>query len=220
MMHLIVLIHGFQGYASDLAFLARQIGLEAERRACQDSVHCLLVECNHERTTDSIVTQSQRIVDEISAWIQRQSNNDSIQLSLVGHSLGGVKARCVAKLVASTHPSITLAHYVSVATPHLGSKYSGLVPSPAVELFAGQMGKELVLNDNPSSPLLLQMATDPSYTIPLASFRSRTAYAWSHTIHPCSSKLQQFVQTTHASLPTPQKRLANHCGACSILFPS
>ncbi|KAJ3070105.1 hypothetical protein HDU98_006844 [Podochytrium sp. JEL0797] len=180
MAHLIVLVHGLHGFSSDMTYLGSQITSRAISLGVSDSTFVLSPECNHAKTLDSLETQAHRITTDIKTWIESHPTT-LIHLSLIGHSLGGMIARCIASQVARELPTLQFHHFITIATPHLGSKYlsllSPLTPSSAIIYIAGQAGRELFLLDDPTSPLLLQMATQPSYTSPLAAFDTRTVYA-------------------------------------------
>ncbi|TPX50217.1 hypothetical protein CcCBS67573_g10105 [Chytriomyces confervae] len=169
MRHLVVLIHGLHGTAGDLAYLAKLL----KARHAVDT-HVLVPTCNEGKTGSGIEAQAQRVVDSIvnEASLLGLEKSETIAVSLIGHSLGGLIARMVAhKLI---QPSFKLRHYVSIATPHLGSRFKSIIPPDAAAVVAGQTGKELFLVDG-KDPLVATLAQAP-FLETLAAFETRTAY--------------------------------------------
>ncbi|KAI8831523.1 putative serine esterase-domain-containing protein [Chytriomyces cf. hyalinus JEL632] len=156
MRHLVVLIHGLHGTAGDLAYLAKLL----KARHAVD-MHVLVPTCNEGKTGSGIDAQAQRVVDSIvnEALLLGPEKSENIAVSLIGHSLGGLISRMVAhKLI---QPNFKLRHYVSIATPRLGSQFKSIIPPDAAAVVAGQTGKELFL-----TPFLET----------LTAFESRTTY--------------------------------------------
>ncbi|KAI8828374.1 putative serine esterase-domain-containing protein [Chytriomyces cf. hyalinus JEL632] len=169
MRHLVVLIHGLHGTAGDLAYLAKLL----KARHAVDT-HVLVPTCNEGKTGSGIDAQAQRVVDSIvnEASLLGLEKSETIAVSLIGHSLGGLIARMVAhKLI---QPNFKLRHYVSIATPHIGSRFKSIIPPDAAAVVAGQTGKELFLMDD-KDPLVAALAQAP-FLDTLAAFESRTAY--------------------------------------------
>ncbi|KAJ3231055.1 hypothetical protein HDU78_007949 [Chytriomyces hyalinus] len=168
MRHLIVLIHGLHGTAGDLAYLAKLL----KARHAVDT-HVLVPTCNEGKTDSGIEPQAQRVVDSIlnEASFLAQ-DRETIAISLIGHSLGGLIARMVAhKLMLH---KFKLRHYVSIATPHLGSRFKSVIPPNVAAVVARQTGKDLFLIDG-KDPLVAALTQTP-FLETLAAFESRTAY--------------------------------------------
>ncbi|KAJ3229957.1 hypothetical protein HDU81_004914 [Chytriomyces hyalinus] len=157
MPHLIVLIHGLHGTAGDLAYLAKLL----RARHAVDT-HILAPTCNEGKTSSGIEAQAERVVESIinEVSLLRLENSETISVSLIGHSLGGLIARMVAHKLNPQH--FKLRHYISIATPD------------ASAVVAGQTGKELFLMDG-KDPLVAALAQTP-FLDTLAKFELRTAY--------------------------------------------
>ncbi|KAJ3226213.1 hypothetical protein HDU81_007431 [Chytriomyces hyalinus] len=169
MPHLIVLIHGHHGTAGDLAYLAKLL----RARHAVDT-HMLVPTCNEGKTSSGIEAQAERVVENIvnEAALLGLENSETISVSFIGHSLGGLVARIVAhKLIPH---KFKLHHYISIATPHLGSRFKSIIPPDAAAVIAKQTGKELFLMDG-KDPLIGALAQTP-FLDTLAAFESRIAY--------------------------------------------
>ncbi|KAI8615965.1 putative serine esterase-domain-containing protein [Chytriomyces sp. MP71] len=174
--HLVVLVHGHLGYASDMAYLAKAV-----EGAGGAAVRVLNPRANEARTNAGVAALAHNLVAAIRAYSDETGLSHSaarVQLSFVGHSLGGLVARHAASLVAAQLPTWTLNHFVSVATPHLGSKFKSLIPATLAHAVAGHTGRDLFIaadTQPPFTPLLVRMAQAP-FLDSLAAFKSRTAY--------------------------------------------
>ncbi|KAJ3109130.1 hypothetical protein HK100_003337 [Physocladia obscura] len=173
------------------------IGAAILRR--EPSTAVLIPTCNHGRTELGIETQATSVVAEIRNWVRDyspQSPSDiNLRLSLIGHSLGGLILRHVAKMLiqAPILPfcNIRMGHFITIATPHLGSSWFSSLPPAIVASAVGKTGSELVLRDafvsdsgrvdadhqDSQDPLLHRMARESDWMNALAAFQSRTCYA-------------------------------------------
>ncbi|KAJ3229721.1 hypothetical protein HDU81_005150 [Chytriomyces hyalinus] len=164
-MHVVVLVHGFTGFATDLAYLAKVINA---RNAADTTVFAPT--CNEWRTDSGVEAQTERVTESVLQYDRGLTKDVSI--SLVGHSLGGLVARLAAHKLASHN--LKLRHYISVTTPHLGSRYKSPIPPDLATIVARQTGRDLFLTE--ATPILSAMAQSPVLDA-LASFETRTAYA-------------------------------------------
>ncbi|KAI9335915.1 putative serine esterase-domain-containing protein [Obelidium mucronatum] len=171
--HLIVLIHGLQGFNTDMTYLTKQINKEAEAQGISETVHVLAPDCNHALTCDSMEVQGQRIADTITAWLSAHPLSAPVRFSVVGHSLGGLIARTL--VTRMDFAKVTPKHFITVAAPHLGSSFMSSVPSALVSYMGGNAGLELELLDQ--QKLLRRLATEPELLKPLSQFESRTVYS-------------------------------------------
>ncbi|KAJ3277175.1 hypothetical protein HDV01_000227 [Terramyces sp. JEL0728] len=140
--HLVVLIHGLDGFNTDLAF----IGARLKSRFLGPLFKLLAPECNHGRTYDGILAGATRIYQCVQEEI-KQTNVKFI--SVVGHSLGGMYGRCLIGLMYQDGlipNKIQPINYISLATPHLGSREHGKifgenVTSAVLGTFIGNTGR-------------------------------------------------------------------------------
>ncbi|KAJ3229902.1 hypothetical protein HDU78_008780 [Chytriomyces hyalinus] len=165
-MHVVVLVHGFTGFATDLAYLAKVINA---RNAPDTTVFSPT--CNEWRTDSGVEAQAERVAESLLKHLDDRCLNKDVSISLVGHSLGGLVARLAAHKLANQN--LKLRHYISVATPHLGSRYKSPIPPDLATVVARQTGRDLFLTE--ATPLLTAMAQSPVLDA-LASFQTRTAY--------------------------------------------
>ncbi len=179
------------------------------------------------RTHDGIKAMATRLADEVNAYVQRNAaliRPAPLYLTIVGHSLGGLIARYAVRLMLDPkcdkhlgYPVVPVS-YMSVATPHLGSRLSQLhnawiglkhVCYRAVcTAVIGKTGKELYLadtfaelNDDLADDtesdrcLLREMARhDGPFIQTLGQFRSRIVVGHTHdrTVPICSATVRSF----------------------------
>ncbi|BBG98193.1 phosphofructokinase 4 [Prunus dulcis] len=158
--HLVVMVHGIMGSAADWKF-----GAEQFVKMLPDKVFVHCSERNGSRLTlDGVDVMGERLTEEVVELTQRKPNLRKI--SFIGHSVGGLVARyAIGRLYRppknenSEHsspngseedPRSTLCglepmNFITVATPHLGSR-----------------GRHLFLNDDDDGkpPLLKRMIED------------------------------------------------------------
>mmetsp|Transcript_51120 Transcript_51120/g.101234 ORF Transcript_51120/g.101234 Transcript_51120/m.101234 type:complete len:479 (-) Transcript_51120:28-1464(-) len=184
--HLVVFVHGLGGSGRDFDIL-----LELTRGALKvNDVHLYCCRCNEHLlgTFDGIETGGSRVAKEIETIAKKLGIQE---LSIVGHSLGGMYARYALKVLDASGllEGLELVSFVTVATPHLGIRRpQGILRYPLSTVF--QVGAshlpflrsahELCLTERRagnSEPLLFKMATDPSFLRPLWRFHSRVLYS-------------------------------------------
>ncbi|KAI3934406.1 hypothetical protein MKW92_002413 [Papaver armeniacum] len=207
--HLVVMVNGILGSPEDWRFAAKQF---LKRYPKEFLVHCS--NCNTASTTlDGVDVMGERLADETRAS----------KISFVAHSLGGLVARYAIGRLYSSHPEhnpsegngdcsgdgsgsaclekksiVKIAglepmNFITVATPHLGSRGHRQVPvfcglrflektAKNTSWLLGRTGKHLFLidEDKEKPPLLLQMVNDCGdlrFMSALQSFKRRAAYA-------------------------------------------
>ncbi|XP_021752145.1 putative lipase YOR059C isoform X1 [Chenopodium quinoa] len=208
--HLVVMVHGILGSAADWKF-----GAEQFVKMLPDKVY---VHCSEKNgatlTLDGVDVMAQRLAAEVLEIIKQMPNLRKI--SIVAHSVGGLVARYAIgilyqppKGVNAEDSSTTNSHenargtiggleavnFITVATPHLGSRGNKQVPFlfgvTAIEKVAGlvihwifrKTGRHLFLTDGDDEgkpPLLKRMVEDNSeyrFISALRAFRRRVAYS-------------------------------------------
>ncbi|XP_047333255.1 lipid droplet phospholipase 1-like [Impatiens glandulifera] len=208
--HLVVMVHGILGSADDWKF-----GAELFVHKLPDK---LFVHCSErnvaKRTLDGVDIMGERLTEEVLEVIKQKPYLQKI--SFVTHSVGGLVARyAIGKLFRPLPVEITNditgqpreelflngtigglepMNFVTVATPHLGSRGNKQVPFlfgvTAIEKVAGHVihwifrrtGRHLFLTDKDEGkpPLLRQMVEDHGdnlFMSALYSFKRRVAYA-------------------------------------------
>ncbi|XP_010693741.2 putative lipase YDL109C [Beta vulgaris subsp. vulgaris] len=208
--HLVVMVHGILGSAADWKF-----GAEQFVKMLPDKVYVHCSEKNGAKLTlDGVDVMAQRLADEVLEIIKDKPNLRKI--SFVAHSVGGLVARyaigilyqpslCGNVVDSSTNNShenargtiggLEAVNFITVATPHLGSRGNKQVPFlfglTAIEKVAGRVihwifrrtGRHLFLtdgNDEGKPPLLKRMVEDNSehcFISALRAFRRRVAYS-------------------------------------------
>ncbi|KAL8552480.1 hypothetical protein ACS0TY_001245 [Phlomoides rotata] len=203
--HLVVMVHGILGSASDWKYGAEQF---VQMIPDKVFVHCS--ERNAAKTLDGVDVMGDRLAAEVLDVIKR--NPSLRKISFVSHSVGGLVARyAIGKLYTppkggseddvstndeskGTIADLEPINFITVATPHLGSRGNKQVPFlfgvPAIESLAGRVihlifrrtGRHLFLTDNDEGkpPLLKRMVEDTEefcFLSALRSFERRVAYS-------------------------------------------
>ncbi|KAF5813228.1 putative alpha/Beta hydrolase [Helianthus annuus] len=211
--HLLIMVNGIIGSAADWRYAAKQF---VKRLPDKVIVHCS--DCNSATLTfDGVDRMGERLAEEVLTVVQRWPEVSKI--SFIAHSLGGLVARyaigrlyenvpirrssnllqndseqSLEQLFEAKIGGLQPVNFITVATPHLGSRGHRQLPFlcglPFLERRApqtahwivGRSGKHLFLtdNDNGGRPLLLQMVNDTEnikFMSALGSFKRRVAYA-------------------------------------------
>ncbi|KAL6191618.1 hypothetical protein ACLB2K_038008 [Fragaria x ananassa] len=219
--HLVVMVNGIIGSASDWRYAADQFV-----KKLPDKVIVHRSECNSSRLTfDGVDLMGERLAKEVLAVVRKRS--EVRKISFVAHSLGGLVARYAIGRLYEPFPkpepagdnancliegntnNLTQSHdqphqgtiaglqamnFITVATPHLGSRGNKQLPflcglpflerraSQAAHFIVGRSGKHLFLTDKDDGrpPLLLRMVNDSDdlkFISALRAFKRRVAYA-------------------------------------------
>ncbi|EQC34935.1 hypothetical protein SDRG_07733 [Saprolegnia diclina VS20] len=186
--HIFVLVHGVYGSPTDLAAIAKKL-----RSTFADNEMLLLQSrSNKGKTQRGLEKCGSNLAAEISdLLLTYQSSPHGHRISFVGHSLGGLITRqsLVYLQDVFAKQQIQCTSYVSVCSPHLGSRCPGGSPTKNMWKFAvhqvlsmsliyGKTGHELLFEDNPVAPFLESMSAPQSMHMQaLARFKHRTAIA-------------------------------------------
>lgn len=207
--HLVVMVHGILGSAADWKF-----GAEQFVKMLPDKVYVHCSEKNGAKLTlDGVDVMAQRLAAEVLEVIKNKPNLRKI--SFVAHSVGGLVARYAIGILyqppdnsnvvdssansyenaRGTIGGLEAINFITVATPHLGSRGNKQVPFlfgvTAIEKVAGRVihwifrktGKHLFLTDGDDEgkpPLLKRMIEDNGeycFISALRAFRRRVAYS-------------------------------------------
>ncbi|ONK59129.1 uncharacterized protein A4U43_C08F3290 [Asparagus officinalis] len=208
--HLVVMVHGILGSTADWQYGANQF-----IKALPDKVIVHCSECNMRRLTlDGVDVMGERLAEEVVEVINRRPGLRKI--SIIAHSVGGLVARyAIGRLYrppsdelsgnsrddahdrdnsSGTICGLEAMNFITVATPHLGSRGNKQVPFlfgfTAIEKVAASVihwifrrtGRHLFLTDNDEGkpPLLQRMVDDHGdlyFMSALRAFKRRVAYA-------------------------------------------
>ncbi|KAJ3358199.1 hypothetical protein HDU91_005299 [Kappamyces sp. JEL0680] len=179
--HFVVLIHGLEGYNTDMEF----IGSKLKERFPGPSLRLIAPECNHGKTHNGIMAGAKGILLTVMNEIKR-CKATKIYFSVIGHSLGGLYARCLVGLMLREglfEPSLRVPvipmNYISLATPHLasrshakilGEKFTALVLGSAI----GQTGSDE--GGSNREPFVVELSR-PKYTDALKLFKAIITYS-------------------------------------------
>ncbi|OVA20956.1 protein of unknown function DUF676 [Macleaya cordata] len=245
--HLVVMVNGIMGSAENWRFAAKQF---LKRYPEDFLVHCS--KCNSSSMTfDGVDIMGERLADEVISVIKRRPELQKI--SFVAHSLGGLVARyaigrlyeqnpmhepsdrngdcrgdgsgnaCLEKKSKGKIAGLEPMNFITIATPHLGSRGHKQVPvfcglhflektAKNTSWLLGRTGKHLFLTDgdNGKPPLLLQMVNDCGdlqFMSALQSFKRRVTYSnacFDHLVGWRASSIRR-----HNELPKREQFLKN-----------
>uniref|UniRef100_A0A8I7BJB7 DUF676 domain-containing protein n=1 Tax=Hordeum vulgare subsp. vulgare TaxID=112509 RepID=A0A8I7BJB7_HORVV len=198
--HLLVMVHGILGSTNDWQYAANEF---VKQLPDDVIVHCSEKNMNT-LTLDGVDVMGERLADEVLDVISRKPELSKI--SFLAHSVGGLVARyAIAKLYR--HPNSTFdskaegticgleaVNFITVATPHLGSRGNKQVPllfgfitiekvaSRVIHWIFRRTGRHLFLTDSAEGeqPLLQCMVEDYGdlyFISALRAFKRRVAYA-------------------------------------------
>ena len=116
-LHLIVLVHGFEGNSNDMRILKNEIGL------INPSIVFLPSAANQEDTGADIISMGKKLASEVKSYI-KEWNNGLIfkKISFIGHSIGGVIIRAALPNLEEFKDKFWF--YISLSSPHLGYVFS------------------------------------------------------------------------------------------------
>ncbi|KAI3636423.1 hypothetical protein MIR68_005775 [Amoeboaphelidium protococcarum] len=214
-MSLIVLVHGLHGTHHDFDYMVEYL---KEQTADREDVFILASECNgFLKTHLGLQAMGQALLQEVAQFVkQNMQSYKEIQLSVLGHSLGGLIARYVLPMllrggntsdedddnqegILSDVEFVPVGYY-AVSSPHLGSRRGGGWMGTAAGLYlkylVGRTGRELFMGDeyteSGSSYALLEYMSqaDSQFMKALLKFPQRTLFGHLQDVTvPLSSSL-------------------------------
>nr|XP_043620933.1 uncharacterized protein LOC122592706 [Erigeron canadensis] len=224
--HLVIMVNGIIGSATDWEYAAKQFVNKLPDKVI---VHCS--ESNSATLTfDGVDRMGERLAEEVVAVTKRWPEVSKI--SFVAHSLGGLVARyAIGKLYENSSSEAKIAglqpvNFITVATPHLGSRGPGQLPLlcglsflersalQTAHWVAGRSGKHLFLTDNDDGelPLLIRMVSDSKdikFISALGSFKRRVAYAnanYDHMVGWETSSIRRQHELPNSNLLSEDKK--------------
>ena len=111
--HLIVLVHGFQGNSYDMKLFKNYINLEhpEDMFLCSSS--------NEDNTEGNIVDMGVKLANEVINFVNENCPENTLgRLSFIGHSLGGLIIRSALPKLEQFKDKFHT--YMSLSSPHLG----------------------------------------------------------------------------------------------------
>ncbi|KAI3633248.1 hypothetical protein MIR68_008786 [Amoeboaphelidium protococcarum] len=213
-MSLIVLVHGLHGTHHDFDYMAEYL---KEQTADREDVFILASECNgFLKTHLGLQAMGQALLQEVGQFVkQNMQSYKEIQLSVLGHSLGGLIARYVLPMlfrggntceedddqdeILSDVEFVPVGYY-AVSSPHLGSRrgsgWMGTAAGLYLKYLVGKTGRELFMGDeyteSGSSYALLEYMSqsDSQFMKALLKFPHRTLFGHLQDVTvPLSSSL-------------------------------
>ncbi|KAL5744155.1 hypothetical protein ACOSP7_027012 [Xanthoceras sorbifolium] len=254
--HLVVMVHGILGSTANWKFAAEQF---VKRLPDKVFVHCS--ERNESTLSlDGVDVMGERLAQEVLEVIQRKPNLRKI--SFVSHSVGGLAARyAIGRLyrppkieniensadtreeARGTIGGLEALNFITVATPHLGSRGNKQVPflfgvtafekaaSFVIHLIFRRTGRHLFLTDNDEGnpPLLKRLVEDYGdnyFMSALNTFKRRVLYSnvgydhivgWRTSSIRRDSELPKWEDSLNEKYP--HIVYEEHCKACDAEQP-
>lgn len=116
-LHLIVLVHGFQGNSYDMRLLKYNLSL------INSSLIFLSSQANQSNTEEDFFIMGEKLANEVKSFIKEWNDGVIIKkISFIGHSIGGLIIRSA--LPHLSHLKNKMFFYISLSSPHLGYMYS------------------------------------------------------------------------------------------------
>jgi len=200
MMHFCFLVHGWLGTHREMGSIhtAFEEAYENDASHVDKDKHKIVVHsvrCNDNNTSDGIRRGGKRVADEVKEFMRQylmdhaELANNSITISFIGNSLGGLYSRYAISLIdcdllkrdlipEDLSYEVFFNVFCTTATPHLGESRNTYIPIPrfvekVIGAGIGETGNDLF----GSNSLLREMSMDDQYLSPLRTFRKRIAYA-------------------------------------------
>ncbi|CAD8174235.1 unnamed protein product [Paramecium octaurelia] len=136
-LHLIVLVHGFQGNSLDMRLIKNNLQLQYPNH------HYLMSRANEDLTDGNLSDMGQNLAQEVKQYILDWIKNNPFRISFLGHSMGGVIVR--AALPHLSDFKINMNTYISLSSPHLGYGYNNSLLIDAGLWFLKRMRKSVSL---------------------------------------------------------------------------
>jgi hypothetical protein len=116
-LHLIILVHGFQGNSYDMRLIKNSISL------INPSVVFLPSCANQDDTECDFEEMGKKLANEVKTFLKEWNDGIIIKkISFIGHSIGGLIIRCSLPHLKEYSEKMWI--YMSLSTPHLGYAYS------------------------------------------------------------------------------------------------
>jgi len=227
-LHLVVLVHGLWGSASDFDNFKRILVEKDEKR---NELVVVAVSKNFS-TMDGVKNGAVRSFQEVKEVVGRHGGIERFDLvSLIGHSLGGLYARYLAFLMNEDGmlDELQPCVFATFATPHLGVRRPPTTPfnllwnTIVLPLF--RTTKELGLIDqNHVDPdtgeklsVLHAMGTQECFLIPLKKFKRRVLYSnvkWDFQVPYTTSAIRYRNPYKSRGKPDPEPVIKDKDGKC------
>ena len=167
--HLVILVNGLFGSVRNWRAIDNAIRSRAKRESRRVLVHSTRAN-SYFQTFDGVDVCSERLASEVLAIVE--ANRSLKNISVIGHSLGGVLARhALSRLYREdgTIAGLTPLQYITLATPHVGVSPTSPSALPFLEWIGG---REERLLGNRFQPVKKTLATISPYVGSLAIRRT------------------------------------------------
>ena len=116
-LHLIILVHGFEGNSNDMRIIKNEIAL------INPSIVFLSSISNQDDTGNDLFQMGKNLASEVEKYIKEWDNGLIFKkISFIGHSIGGVIIRSALPYLKEYKEKLYL--YISLSSPHLGYAFS------------------------------------------------------------------------------------------------
>eukprot|EP01060_Flectonema_neradi_P031508 TRINITY_DN479_c0_g1_i1.p1 TRINITY_DN479_c0_g1~~TRINITY_DN479_c0_g1_i1.p1 ORF type:complete len:327 (+),score=67.75 TRINITY_DN479_c0_g1_i1:56-982(+) len=119
--HVIVFQHGSHGCVDDFATITEKLKEDIQKNSELDVIIWGSDSCKGFGTDVGIMKVAETVSSELDEYLDPHLKESQIDITLVGHSMGGLILRAMLGMSQSlSHPNTNLHTYISIASPHLG----------------------------------------------------------------------------------------------------
>jgi triacylglycerol esterase/lipase EstA (alpha/beta hydrolase family) len=190
--HVIVLVHGFQGSSFDMRLLKNNMSL------LHPEAMFLCSNANQGKTEEDIFEMGARLANEVNEYVEEWCPGSTLgKLSFIGHSLGGLIIRAGLPYLKSFQDKMET--FVTFSTPHMGYMYAS---NTIVD--AGLWVLKRLRQSTALEQLTMSDATDIHGTF-LYQLSNYPGLAWFKNVLLVSSYQDRYVPVESARIELTQK---------------
>lgn len=139
-----VMVHGLEACSEDLRNMR-----SLARFYCTD-VLFMLSEDNEENTNDSIENMGKKLANEVSTYLNYYLGEHELEISFIGHSLGGLITRAALPHLAAFKKYFK--SFITIGTPHIGCITKKFLVSTGIKIMTklkkNQSLREMCMEDD------------------------------------------------------------------------
>ena len=199
--HIIVFQHGSHGSVEDFNTIKDKLNKGIQRDEI-DIVVWGSNSCSGFGTDVGVMKVAEKISNELDEYLKPQLEDSEINISLVGHSMGGLTLRAMLGMSETlSHPNVNLHTFISIASPHLGIRQMTWWMR-ALAYPIGIAFSETYLDLLQSNDCLSKLSDDHHINL-LSKFKRRILYSnmSDHLVSYNTSSLTVGVNKESAALP-------------------
>ena len=200
--HVIVFQHGSHGCVEDFNTIKDKLNEDVKNSKEIEVIIWESNSCSWFGTDVGVMKVAEKISSELDEYLTPQLENSEINISLVGHSMGGLILRAMLGMSETlSHPNVNLHTFISIASPHLGIRQMTWWMRALAYPF-GLMASTTCLDLLQSNDCLSKLSDDHHINL-LSKFKRRILYSnmSDHLVSYNTSSLTVGVNKESAALP-------------------